>query len=317
MTATRTSKKGLSSAAVNGIAFDQDNLGSAEVVEIAQINIDPEYQRGLRHDLVNEISRDYNMVKAGPILVSERDDGSLWAVDGQHRMVGAQNAGETEIFAHVVHGLSQAQEAELRLARNNRKSDTMQEKFRSRLTMGDQKAHQMVEVVRQQGTEINMTPLSYKGINAISTLEAIYDVDGTGVWLARTIRFIKEAVGVESLNPDTLSASMMKAVAWFIDRHIDSKEASWNEMVERVGAAGVEDIRRKAVSHKAANGGPMWINYYRSLVELWNFRRSEKNKILWKTTGSLQQLGSDSTPTALARQGKTIGGHRVDGGGDG
>ena len=107
----------------NGSKYiDLGDWGSAEVLQIADIQIDPDYQRDLRHDLIDKIAREYDVVKAGPILVSKRADGSLWNVDGQHRMIGAERAGETEVFANVVHGLTQEQEAALRLARNDRRA---------------------------------------------------------------------------------------------------------------------------------------------------------------------------------------------------
>jgi len=297
-----TPEEGLSAAAVKGIDFGVDELGSAEIITIEQINVDDDYQRDLRHAFVNQLAQGYDIVKAGAILVNERGDGVLWCVDGQHRMAAALQAGETEIFAHVLHGKTKEQEAEIRLARNNRKSDTMQEKFRTRLVMGEEKAHRMVEIVEQHGTKINLMPVNYVGINAIATLELLYDIDGNGVWLGRVLRLIQEAYGEEvsdatgetysGMTPQTCSSSMMKAVCWFLAQHVDHREVTYADFVERLGAAGVDDIRRKAVSHKAANGGAMWLNYYRSLVEIWNFRRSDSKKIKWKTIGSITRLGA-------------------------
>jgi hypothetical protein len=83
---------------------------------------------------------------------------------------------------------------------------------------------------------------------------------------------------------------MLKAVCWFLAQHVDSREATYDGFVERLGQYGPEDIRRKAVSHKAANGGAAWVNFYRAIVEAWNYRRS-KNLLRWKTIGSISQLG--------------------------
>jgi hypothetical protein len=299
------SREGLSDAAVTGLNLN--GLGSAEVVSIEWINVDSAYQRDLRHDLVNEIARGWDIVKAGPILLSVREDGTLWCVDGQHRLAGAQQAGESEMFAHVVHGLTQAQEAELRLARNVRRGDTIAEKFRTRLVMGDPKAHQIIELIAQQHTQVNLVPNSAHGINAIATVELLYDIDGTGVWLVRTLRAIREAYSEGEdfyaddidpcMTPATCSTSMMKAVCWFLGQHIDIHEISYTEWVERLGSVGVDDIRRKAVSHKAANGGALWLNTYRALVEVWNFRRTDAKKLQWKTIGSLTHLGGAGVRT--------------------
>jgi hypothetical protein len=292
----KRNKAGLSDGAVTGIGLG--DLDSAEVVDISSINIDDAYQRALRHELVNRIGRDFDIVKAGPILLSAREDGSLWCVDGQHRMMGALQAGETEIFAHVVHGLTQAQEADLRLARNDRKGDSVQEKFRTRLVMGEEKVHRMVELVEQQHTMINVeNPNIRHGVNAITTLEMLYDIDGTGVWMTRVIHTLREAYAVDdgdTLDPSTLSANMLKAVAWFLGQHVDPGELRYSDFVNRLASVDVDDIRRKAVSHKAANGGATWLNYYRAIVEIWNFKRSDSKKLRWKTIGSVAQLGSET-----------------------
>jgi hypothetical protein len=300
---TGRNKKGLSDTAITGIGLDA--LGSAEVLPITLINIDPDYQRDIRHELVNKIGREYDIVKAGPILVSAREDGSIWCVDGQHRMMGALQAGETEIFAHVVHGLSQAEEAELRLARNDRRSDSIQEKFRTRLVMGDKKAHHMMAIVEAHDTEINVSTGNVRhGINSITTLELLYDLDGTGVWLDRVLHVIGSAFEYEgeslnpdkaSLNPDTASTSMLKAVAWFLGQHVDTGEVSQDAFIKRLGQTDVDDLRRKAVSHRAINGGSNWLNHYRAIVEHWNFRRTDAKKLRAKTVGSVPTLGAESS----------------------
>lgn len=310
------SREGLSDGAITGLNLN--GLGSAEIVAIEYINVDSDYQRDLRHDLVNEIARNWDIVKAGAILLSVREDGTLWCVDGQHRLAGAEQAGESEIFAHVVHNLTQGQEAELRLARNVRRSDTIAEKFRTRLVMGDVAAHHIMELVGQQATELNLVPNSNHGINAIATVEMLYTLDGEGVWLVRVLRAIREAYseGEDSyadgldpaMNPDTCSTSMLKSVCWFLAQHIDSHEIPYGEFITRMGQLGPEDIRRKAVSHKAANGGALWLNYYRALVEMWNFRRSDAKKIKWKTIGSITRLGEAGTRGAKWEKADNPGG---------
>lgn len=300
----KRNKAGLSGAAVTGIALD--DLGSAEVLEIADLNVDADYQRDLRHDLVNSIARDWDIVKAGPILISERDDGTLWVVDGQHRIAGALQAGETQMLAHVVRGLGQQEEAELRLARNDRRSDSVYEKFRTKLVMGDPTAHAIADIVRLHGSQVNRAANMHHGINCISTLEALYSIDGNGVWLGRTLKAIGDAFDGR-LDPTTCSVNMIKSVCWFLSQHVDRREVSYNEFVERLGAYGVEDLRRKAVSYKAVHGGSLWVNWYRAMVEVWNFRRSDSNKLEWKTIGSLSTLGDQtSSPERTRRNMETL-----------
>jgi hypothetical protein len=296
----------LSLAATKGLELD--GIGTAEVVTIAAINVDEDYQRVLRHSFVNMIARNYDIVKAGPILVNERDDGTLWCVDGQHRMAGALQAGEEEIFAHVTHGLSKEEEAELRLARNDRKSDNVYEKFRTRLVMGDEKAHAMVALVEQHGTRLNLSVNTHTGINALVTCEVLYDAGaGQGVWLGRVLHFLNETFD-GNLGGSNVSANMLKSVAWFIDRHAWQGEARLKDLQERVTRLGMEDIDRKARAHKAINGGSDWLNYYRTLVETYNWKRSDKGKLEAKTTGGFGELGN-STSAGWAHKGRGGGEH--------
>jgi hypothetical protein len=296
--------------------LNMEDGGSAEVLKISDLKVDVEYQRDLRHDLVEQIAREYDIVKAGPILVSRRRNGTLWVVDGQHRMAGALQAGEEEIFAHVVEGLTVKTEAALRLARNDRRSDSTFEKFRTRLVMGDKKAEKMVEIAFQANTQINSAPNLHQGINAISSAEQLYDVDGTGVWFARVLKVINDAWG--EVNAQTASAAMMKSIAWFIDRHLAEGEAKYPEFIARLEKAGAEDIRRKAVNQKAAMGGAMWLNHYRAMVEIWNFGRQEKSKLQWKTVGSMTTLGDDhSAAVAWGGRGQSNRSFGKGGGGNG
>ncbi len=274
--------------------IDLNELGSAEVLPIASIQVDEDYQRQLRYDLVNKIGREYDIVKAGPILVNERPGDGLWCVDGQHRMAGAAQAGETEIFAHVTHGLTVAEEAELRLARNDRRSDNTFEKFRTRLVMGDEKAHAIMEIARQHGTQINLQANIRSGINASVAAEVLYDAgSGDGVWLGRVLTFLSDTFGEENMGGSVTSASLMKAVAWFLDRH----PSVAGELKLRLQAVGTEEVDRQARNHRAINGGSQWINYYRSLVGIYNHGRQERNKLEARTVGSITELGTAARPS--------------------
>lgn len=293
----------VSDAASTGI--DLADFGSAEVVAIDAIRVDDEYQRELRHDRVNAIATDYDLVKAGPILLNERKNGSgvLWCVDGQHRMAGAAQAGETEIFAHVTHGLSLQQEAALRLARNDRSADTTFEKFRGRLVMGDPKAEAMVELVRQKGTRLNTTVNVHEGINALRAAETLYDAGGgDGLWLGQVLDFLRETFGEANMGGQVVSSSMMKAVAWFLDRHAHRAKIR-SDLTDRLERAGIDEVDRQARNHRAINGGAQWLNYYRALVGVYNFGRQDKNKIEARTIGSISQLGDSASPRPGRRPG--------------
>ena len=47
-------------------------------VVINQLGVDETYQRPVSKAKVNKIVKNFNPIGMGPILVSEREDGSLW-----------------------------------------------------------------------------------------------------------------------------------------------------------------------------------------------------------------------------------------------
>jgi hypothetical protein len=170
------------------------------------------------------------------------------------------------------------------------------------MVMGEEKAHQIVEVARQHGTRINLTPDMHHGINSISGAEALFDAgQGGGVWLGRVLVLIDETFreegDTEPLGGRATSLNMMKALAWFIDRHgVGSGGVNRSELIARLQQAGPDEIDRQARNHKAINGGSMWLNYYRAIVGIWNKGRKEQNKIEARTLGSIASLGDTQPP---------------------
>jgi hypothetical protein len=113
-------------------------------VKCADLNIDPYYQRDLSRELVEKIKRNWDAAGAGYIVVNRRQNGSLYIVNGQHRVAArmelAVEAGDEsggEIVSQVFNGLTQQQEAQLRLIGNTKRTDTSQERFRAQVAAGD------------------------------------------------------------------------------------------------------------------------------------------------------------------------------------
>lgn len=256
-----------------------------------ELNVDESYQRTLDHGLVNDIAQKWNQAAADPILVSKRADGTMWIVNGQHRAAGARQAGVNEIDARIVEGLDRASEAELRLAGNTRRGDTAQEKFKAKIIAGHEEAINIMAICNDFGTQINYSPNTHSGINSVSAIEALYRRD-KGVTLVRVFEVIQDAWGTVGAKYVTVSA--LKSIAWFLEVHADANMDRLRERLKRVGIDGVD---RKARSHKAAQGGAMWVNYYRSMVEEYNHKLSDAGRLMWRTTGAARSLDAGAGRT--------------------
>jgi hypothetical protein len=269
---------------------DDDNgrRRELEVVTIDDLQVDHRYQRDLNQTFVELILADYDPVAADVLTISRREDGSEWIVNGQHHAAAARLAGETEALAWVYEGLSVMQEADLRLKANHRKSDTHLDRFHAAFEAGRENAVQIVRLTEEFGTRVNRSGNSHTGINAASALEAVYKVD-EGLLLRRTLKFLRDTYG--QIGGDNAQEAMIRGVSWFILQH--STEASMVDVRDRLEKAGVEEIVRKARTTKAAMGGSLWINVYRAMVEIYNYRRSMQHRIEWRTKRSTNILQPD------------------------
>ena len=87
-------------------------------VRIADLRKDLTYQRDETKNL-SDIIKNWNELACKAINVSRRDDGSLWVLDGWHRVRAASQHGYTDIFAEIHEGLTLRQEATLFVLLNN------------------------------------------------------------------------------------------------------------------------------------------------------------------------------------------------------
>lgn len=261
--------------------YEAGGAGTIEVVQIDLIKIDHLYQRDLNAEVVEKIAREYDIVTAGTIVLSRRPSGDLYVVDGQHRLAGASLAGEKEILAQIVDNLTPEEEAKLRVQGNYSRPDRINEVFRARVFAGDPVALHMQEIAGEFGSAFNYLPEGNSGINAIGSAEAVYKMDG-GKRLRRTLAFIDEVWG--GITPDRASAVTLKGITFFLDRH--ESEVDMRRLKERVTAEGVGSLLRMARNHKAALGGSLWVNFYRALVEVYNYNLRESHRLEWRTSRS-------------------------------
>jgi hypothetical protein len=76
------------------VSNDQEYV-ETKILHVEDLHIDESYQRSdvLNKSVVNRIAANFSLVRCNTIVVGQRIDGSLWVVDGQHRLLGARKAG--------------------------------------------------------------------------------------------------------------------------------------------------------------------------------------------------------------------------------
>jgi ParB-like nuclease domain len=173
-----------------------------EEVRLSFLRTDSRYQRPLSPVLVRRISTSFNSAKMGLIIVSKRDDGFYYILDGQHRVAALRALNHTDAPCYVYTDLTPKQEADIFETMNRvRRRATTRDSFRARYFMGDPTVIGIQTIANESGillgksasntTQHASTTAAYK------TLEDIYTTDvanGFGpAALRETLKVIRES----------------------------------------------------------------------------------------------------------------------------
>lgn len=169
---------------------------------LAELNIDAQAQRSLRVAWVKGHVSDFDPEQIGYIVCNKRASGKVYVIDGQHRVELLREVGwgDQSVQCECFDGLTQAQEAELFLARNDRITVQTYDKFRVAVTAGDLTCCDIDRIVRAQGLSISDQKKD-GGVMAVAGLQRVYLGAGIGASkdgpaaLARTLKTVQRAWG--------------------------------------------------------------------------------------------------------------------------
>lgn len=122
------------------VIFDNE----MKVVNAELISSDMRYQRQVS-GRVKKIASDFNPNMVGCVILSQRDDGTYWVVDGQHRVRAVIIAHKNDptvslkVNALVYHGMTPQDEAEMFAKQHdNTKAPSKPEFFKAKMFAGDE-----------------------------------------------------------------------------------------------------------------------------------------------------------------------------------
>jgi hypothetical protein len=125
-----------------------------------ELQIDPAYQRSIEGQdsqrLITRIAKRWDWAKCLPLLVSDRGEGGMFVVDGQHRLTAAKLRGDIQQLPCVVVMVGgQAGEAALFGAVNSqRRALTPLELFRAALASGDPETAAILDAIHAAGLSL-------------------------------------------------------------------------------------------------------------------------------------------------------------------
>lgn len=200
------------------------------VVDLDRIGFDPSYQREVKGKH-KRIVTSFNPDALGIILVGEREDGSLWCVDGRQRITALGKMSRKTVRAEVFKSDGPEHEAQVfKLVNMNRMALTAQEQFKALLTGGDELAWKINETVQKCGFRIRTS--SY-GRNSKSN--GYYDVTA--------IKMLLHYGKLSGMEPITFALETIKA-AWPEDRIANSHGILSGLIILHTRKKGVVDNER-------------------------------------------------------------------------
>ena len=184
----------------------------------AELNLDDSYQRstdnGASKALITKIAHNWDWRMCLPLVVSKRDDGSLWVIDGQHRLAAAKLRGDIPFLPCrvAVYG-SVADEAAMFVAMNRtRKAMNRLDDFHAAIASGDAEAIEIAGIITDAGFTVSRKTGSQSWVPGevafTSAIAKVLRKHGAKV-CADALRTMQEAFPDEVLNA---GASMFTAL---------------------------------------------------------------------------------------------------------
>lgn len=246
-------------------------------VAVGALRIEPRYQRPLDSRRVRHMAEHLDASQLGVIEVHRRPDSSLVVLDGQHRAraVLDSRGPDAVVMAHVVEGLTVAQEAERFLALNReRVALTGYALWRARLAAGDPVVGEVEVVVKEAGLRTGQDEQDGV-IRAVSALEAVLKAHGPDV-LRDTLALVVAAFGRGS---EAFRGDVLRGVAVVLDVYGDAGSLSAgldNDLLARkLNTVTATQLVARAQAARAVQSGTLTRLIAQSVVTLYNKNRRE------------------------------------------
>jgi len=256
------------------------------MVNVADLNIDPEVQRVLTPGWVKAHTPIFDVELLGYIVVNRRPNLKLFVVDGQHRveLLRAVGWGDQNIHAEYFEGLSKQEEAALFVARNDRRAVRTIDKFRIRAVANDDIAIGVYKVANDAG--VTISDRSGTGhVTAVKACEDIYKGGGIASLkegkraLGDAFRVILKAWGPEPSNLNGKVIHAMGLVQLRYNGRIDQSALAAKLAPFPGGAPG---LLGRAKSSQGIHGGSVQSCAAALIVDIYNRGRRQGKLDAWK-----------------------------------
>ncbi|MCX6891332.1 MAG: hypothetical protein NTX51_07385 [Verrucomicrobia bacterium] len=217
--------------------------GQFAMLHKSELAVDPAYQRNnINQRRVDAITRTWDWVACGCLVVALRDDDKWFVVDGQHRKLAAdQRADIQELPCLVFETTSRRQEAVSFLAINQgRVGVGSLDRYRAQLLSGDKTAFAVESLLKSTGHRAGDTP-SARTVSCVACLYNLASED--------CARFQRLWPLLAELHPDGPMTDAVIRGLWTVDKWLGERsvtEPPYREKLLVIGGKGLNhEIRRE------------------------------------------------------------------------
>jgi len=232
----------------HNVARRIDRAAKRGWVPIAMMAVSPIAQRDFNRTRASDLAAEFDVEQLGILTVSKRA-GFFWLIDGQHRKAALEliGYGDQQVECEIYEGLTEAEEAEMFLRRNNALTVTAFAKFKVGVTAGRAEECAIDKIVRSLGMRVSQGK-ALGSISAVGTLRRVYRRDGADC-LTRALAIIKDAYGDPGLE-----ANVIDGIGLLVHRYGTDLKDSTAVAKLRTAMGGVNGLTGRADQIKLQRG---------------------------------------------------------------
>jgi hypothetical protein len=247
--------------------------------------IDEAYQRSVSMARAKKIARDWEWLYVGTLIVGE-EDGNLFVIDGQHRLVAARMRNDIENLPCVVHkSLPQAVAAKAFVEINTKaQKPNAKQQFQARLMAKDPIALEMNRLLIHVGysAPVNKNNRARHSIQAVATFWK-----GVEKSLRNGDDHAKNAIvcGADLCDGAVFKGSLFSGLYEF------SRNASrqtpklpfekWSARLTKRGLEKIEEDMNAYAAMARRKGNASAQDFAKGIIEAYNFGAREEHRIEW------------------------------------